>query len=134
MKKVVKKPRQRERPMRMCSEDGEVYLTPQHLLDEKVRTNVLGQVVPKKQIPIFDDENDTDGQNYTLARTESKDGEVTQPSITSNKKRRSNRGICEVISQWKCRKSVVVLIGIILVLFVVIGIMAFGMLKGNRGK
>ena len=126
-------PKHREEPVRMSSVDEEVYLTPKHLLDDKVRQNVLGQVVVKKKVPIMGNENDTDGQNYTLAKIDSLDEEVSQPSqvTISNRKSRGNRSICEGISKWKYIKSVAV-VGIICILLVAIGISVYFIMK--RGK
>ena len=131
---VAGKSRQREGPVRMSSEDKDVYLTPTLQLEDKVRTNVLGMVVPKKQRPITED--DTDGDNYTLARIEGHEDEVVQSSkpTSYSKKSHRNRGISEAISQLKCRKSVIAFIVITCILLVVIGILVFSLLNVNKSK
>ena len=117
----------------MDSEDEDVYLTPKHLLEGRVRQNVLGQVVPKKQRPIL--ENDTDGQNYTLARIDSHDAEVNQPARIeiSNMQDKSDRAISQVPFQWRCTKSIA-FIGIICILLVVIGVLVFVIMEGKKGN
>ena len=54
--RVKRKPKQDQEPVRRSdSQDNAVYLTPQHLIDQKVRRNCRGEIVRKK--PITEDNN-----------------------------------------------------------------------------
>ena len=92
-----------------------MYLTPQHIIDQKVRRNCAGRIVRKK--PVAEDNDDVDDQNYTLARVESCNEEIPQPSKKTSPQKQSRR----IWNAFVGRSTLV--IGVFCILLVVIGIM-----------
>ena len=117
----------------MSSPDDVVYTTPQHLIDQKVRRNVLGQIVRKKQ-PVMVDDNDPEAEGYHLARINSCGSEASpvRPKPISKPSTRRKLSFWESFSQWRCRKYVVVLTIIISILLAVIGVLVWMLVGGKH--
>ena len=123
-----------ERKLRQSSQDDDVYLTPKNMLENSIRKNALGQVIPRKSQEMKPNDGVTDENGYTLARTESWEHEVKisfkrktmpgneEPMPLEEKidQLRRQSGFLEKNSKYRCRKSIVVT-GFIIVLIVVIG-------------
>ena len=121
--KIERKPKQVQEPVRRWdSQENDVYLTPQHIIDQKVRRNCAGRIVRKK--PVAEDNDDVDDQNYTLARVESCNEEIPQPSKKPPPQKPSRRiwNAFVGITKWRCRRSTLI-IGVFCILLVVIGAM-----------
>jgi len=100
--------------------DDDIYLTPENLIEDKVIRNKSGQLVPKT----FNDPSKC--KNSTLAN---KDLPRKHQNAKTGNKRMSTR-----FWEWRCRKSVAVVIGVIIALFITMGIVVGCIVFLGNGK
>lgn len=143
-------PEKIESSVRKSSQDEDVYLTPQNMLDMSIRKNALGQVIPRKAKNLKSKDWEIDENGYTLARTESWEEEIKTkskyhnnsrniehltPRRTTVDKQRKRRNCCilQSFTTWRCRKSIIVT-GFILILILAIGILSGLILYRENGR
>ena len=88
--------------------DDDIYLTPKDLIEGRVTKNKSGELVPKR----YNDQPESKNPKVGNEDLRSK-----QQKIKTRKKRMSTR-----FWKWRCRKSVAVVIGSIISLFIIMGI------------
>ena len=88
--------------------DDDIYLTPKDLIKGRVTKNKSGELVPKR----YNDQPESKNPKVGNEDLRSK-----QQKMKTRKKRMSTR-----FWEWRCRKSVAVVIGSIIALFIIMGI------------
>ena len=88
--------------------DDDIYLTPENLIEDKVIRNKSGELVPKTF---------NDPKKCKNSRLATKDLPSKHQKINTG-----NKGMSTRFWEWRCRKSVAVVIGLIIALFITMGI------------
>ena len=101
-------------------EDDYIYLTPENLIEGRVTKNKSGELVPKRY---------NDPPKSKTPKLGNEDLRSKQQKVKMGNKRISTR-----FWEWRCRKSVAVVIGLIIALFIIMGIVVGSIVFLGIGK
>ena len=100
--------------------DDDIYLTPKNLIEGRVTKNKSGELVQKRY---------NDPPESKNLKVGNEDLRSKQQKTKMRKKRMSTR-----FWEWRCRKSVAVVIGLIIALFIIMGIVVGCIVILGNGK
>ena len=101
-------------------EDDDIYLTPENLIEDKIIRNKSGELVPKTF---------NDPEKCENSKPANKDLPSKHQKLNTGNKRMSTR-----FWEWRCRKSVAVVIGLIIALFITMSIVVGCIIFLGNGK